>query len=88
MRILLAVLFADFLALPVASADRSVGPETGQARHAAENDRDFGQCPDEDWGSRFVPHSRPSEIGLCWERFLCRTFRWFPGGHNPSVYRG
>ena len=32
MRIILAALVAAFLAMPVASADRPVGPETGQAR--------------------------------------------------------
>ena len=37
MRIILAALIAAFLALPLAAADRPVGPETGQSRSNGES---------------------------------------------------
>ena len=63
MRIFMAALLAAFLAAPVAfAADRPVGPETGQARHAAEDDRDFGQGNDEDWGAPFRNSGPSNEV--------------------------
>ena len=82
MRIILAALIAAFLALPLAAADRPVGPEAGQSRTGKEAALDFAGDPDDDaWHGYGYGGPPRGELGLSWwERIMreaeCRFRTW------------
>lgn len=95
MRYLLAAMLAAFLAMPVAAADRPVGPETGQAR-VNDGANDFNFSEDEgggaligggpSWTWAHDPRGGPGSEIRYTGGWRCDYWPWnrFCGGHRPG----